>query len=100
MAQFDVYRNPRTSAFKRPYLVEVQGNLCEALDTCVVIPLYPAGMMVPDAVLNPSIIYAGKEYVLVTSQITSVARRELGRPVGSLSHYRTEIINAIDRMLA
>lgn len=100
MAQFDIYRNPRPTAFKRPYLVEVQGNLCKDLDTCVVIPLYPAGMMVPDAVLNPSIIYGDKEYILVTSQITSVARKELGRPIGSLSHYRTEIINSIDRMLA
>jgi toxin CcdB len=100
MAQFDVYRNPRPTAFKRPYLVEVQGNLSKDLDTCVVIPLYPAGMMVPDAVLNPSIIYGDKEYILVTSQITSVARKELGRPIGSLSHYRIEIINSIDRMLA
>lgn len=100
MAQFDVYRNPRPTASRRPYLVEVQGNLCEDLDTCVVIPLYNAGMMVPDAVLNPTIIYDGKEYILVTSQITSVARKELGRSIGTLSHYRTEIINAIDRMLA
>jgi len=100
MAQFDVYRNPRKTAFKRPYLVEVQGNLCNDLDTCIVIPLYPTGMMVPDAVLNPTIIYDGTKYILVTSQITSVARKEIGRSIGTLSHYRTEIINAIDRMLA
>lgn len=100
MPQFDVYRNPRPSAFKRPYLVEVQGNLCSDLDTCVVIPLYPAGMMIPDAVLNPIITFGDKKYILVTPQITSVARKELGRPIGTLSHYRTEIINAIDRLLA
>lgn len=66
MAQFDVYRNPRPSASKRPYLIEVQGNLSKDLDTCVVIPLYTAGMMIPDAVLNPAIIYDGKDYILVS----------------------------------
>jgi hypothetical protein len=100
MAQFDVYRNPGVSTSKRvPYLVEVQGDYCDIITTCVVIPLVPNGFFTPAPVLNPSIIIEGIEYVLSTAEITSVLRSKLGRPIGSLKHLNTDIIQAIDRLL-
>jgi hypothetical protein len=100
MAQFDVYRNPGVSTSKRvPYLVEVQGNYCDIITTCVVIPLVSAGFFTPAPVLNPTIIIEGMEYVLSTAEITSVLRTKLGRPIGSLKHLNTDIIQAIDRLL-
>ena len=100
MAQFDVYRNPSPSSSKRaPYLVEVQGNFCDVITTCVVIPLVVPGLFIPAPVLNPKIAVSGVEYLLSTAEITAVLRTKLGRPVGSLGDYRDEIIQAIDRLL-
>jgi toxin CcdB len=100
MAQFDVYRNPSPASSKRvPYLVEVQGNYCDIIATCVVIPLAVVGEFIPAPVLNPTFEIADKKYLLSTPEITAVTRSRLGRPIGSLSNHRTEIIQAIDRLL-
>jgi toxin CcdB len=100
MAQFDVYRNPGASTSKRaPYLVEVQGNYCDIISTCVVIPIVSPGFFTPAPVLNPIIVIEGIAYVLSTAEITSVLRSKLGRPIGSLKHANTDIIQAIDRLL-
>lgn len=100
MAQFDLYRNPSpTSSRRSPYIVEVQGNFCDLISTCVVIPLVVPGSFIPAPVLNPKIVVDGIEYVLCTAEITSVSRLKLGRPVGSVAEYRVDIIQAIDRLL-
>jgi toxin CcdB len=100
MAQFDVYRNPGASTSKRvPYLVEVQGNYCDIISTCVVIPLVLTGFFTPAPVLNPTVIIDGIEYILSAAEITSVLRSKLGRPIGSLKNLNTDIIQAIDRLL-
>ena len=100
MAQFDVYRNPGKSSCKRaPLLVEVQGNYCDIISTCVVIPLVMSGIFIPATVLNPTIIFDGAEYILSTAEMTAVSRSNLGRPIGSLKDKNLEIIQAIDRLL-
>jgi toxin CcdB len=100
MAQFDIYPNPGTSSCKRaPYLVEVQGNYCDVISTCVVIPLVVSGLFIPAPVLNPAILINGKTYLLSTAELTAVLRLKLGRPIGSLKEYHTDIIQAIDRLL-
>lgn len=100
MAQFDVYRNPSPVSGKRaPYLVEVQGNFCDIIATCVVIPLVSAGTFIAAPVLNPSVEIFGEEFMLSTAEMTAVSRYRLGRPVGSVKLLRDEIIKAIDRLL-
>ena len=100
MAQFDLYRNTsQTSGKRAPYLVEVQGNYCDIISTCVVIPLVKSGEFLAAPVLNPIVTINGAEYILSTAEITAISRAKLERPIGSLKHLRTEIIQAIDRLL-
>lgn len=100
MAQFDVYRNPSQISGKRaPYLVEVQGNYCDIISTCVVIPLVSAGEFIAAPVLNPTVEIDGRKYLLSTAETTAISRSKLGRPVGSLKGVRNDIIQAIDRLL-
>jgi toxin CcdB len=100
MAQLDVYRNTSQVSGKRaPYIVEVQGNYCDIISTCVVIPLVKVSEFIAAPVLNPIITINDTEYLLSTAEITAILRSKLGCPVGSLKHLRTEIIQAIDRLL-
>jgi toxin CcdB len=100
MAQFDVYRNTSQVSSKRaPYLVEVQGNYCDIISTSVVIPLVKSGEFIAAPVLNPIIMINDTEYLLSTPEITAILRSKLGHPIGSIKHLRTEIIQAIDRLL-
>ena len=100
MAQFDINRNPMPRSSKRaPYLLEVQSNLIDTVATCVIIPLLLPDSFVPARVLNPTIMVSGDAYLLCTAEITAVLRSVLGRPVGSATQQRTEIIAAIDRLL-
>ncbi len=100
MAQFDVYHNPSQRSCKRaPYLVEVQGNFCDILSTCVVIPLVVQDMFIPAPVLNPEIIVNGSKFLLCTAEITALLRARLGRTIGSVKNQNLDIMNAIDRLL-
>jgi len=100
MAQFDVYKNPGSRTSKQaPYLVEIQGRFVESLSTCVVIPLVETRYFTGASVLNPLIPVNGIEYLASTAEITAVPRSLLGQPIASVLPYRTEIINAIDRLL-
>lgn len=100
MAQFDVYKNPSSkSAHRAPFLVEVQGNYCDIIATCIVIPLVTAGTFLPAPVLNPTIEIDSTTYLLSTAELTAVLRAKLGRPIGTVKRQRDEIIRAIDRLL-
>jgi len=100
MAQFDVYHNPGARTGKHaPYLVEIQGRFVESLSTCVVAPLVRGEYFIGASVLNPLVPVNGEEYYLSPAEMTAVSRTILGRPVASLTAYRTEIIAAIDRLL-
>ena len=39
MARFDVYANPGRHADSTPYLLDVQSDLLDGLESCIVIPL-------------------------------------------------------------
>jgi toxin CcdB len=100
MAQFDFYKNPGSRTCKQaPYLVEIQGRFVESLSTCVVIPLVYKEYFIGATVLNPVISLNGDEYYLSTAEITAVPKAILGKPVGSIQAYRSEIIAAIDRLM-
>ena len=102
MAQFTVHRNedPRSrTAF--PYMVNVQSDLLDDLQTRVVIPLTRAGTLVkkPIAHLMPTVEFNGDVYVLVTSQLAGIARTDLGPAAGSLADKRDAIVAAMDFLL-
>ena len=102
MPQFTVYRNksPRTkSTF--PFLVDVQSDLLDQLQTRVVIPLTrTAGLAKkPLSHLTPALTFDGESYVLMTPQLAGVARTDLGTPAGSLAGERQAIVAAMDFLL-
>ena len=102
MAQFSVYRNKsaRTKA-TFPYLVDVQSDLLEPLNTRVVIPMTKAAALTrkPVSHLTPEVSFNGDRYVLMTPQLAGVGRAELGPQAGALVDERHVIMAAIDFLL-
>ena len=99
MAQFDVYPNPsRTSKAYYPYLVDIQSSLLSELATRIVIPLGKRSAFGTEVMegLTPEISFDDQELLLLTPQISSVPEKHLNNPVGSLSHFRNQIIGALD----
>ena len=102
MAQFTVYRNksPRSKS-TYPFLIDVQSDLLDELQTRVVIPLTKASTLVkkPLTNLTPALKFDGETYVLMTPQLAGVARTDLGASTGSLAEQRQVIVAAIDFLL-
>lgn len=102
MAQFTVHRNKsaRTKG-TFPFLVDVQSDLLEDLQTRVVIPLSKTAALThrPMSRLMPILPFDGDAYVLVTPELAGVARAELGPAVGTLTERRDTILAAMDFLL-
>ena len=99
MAQFDVYANPsKSSGQAYPYIVDVQSGVISALSTRIVIPLGRKSLFGDEALrgLTPEIKYGKDELLLLVPQIASMPVKQLKKPVGSLVHFRDEIIAALD----
>ena len=99
MAQFDVYRNPsKTTKTFFPYLVDIQSPYISELATRMVIPLGVASYFGNEAMkgLTPEFNFEGEKLLLLTPQISSIPKSQLKDPIGSLIHFREQIINAID----
>jgi len=97
MARFDVHAMPG----QRPgYLLDVQANLLDRLDTRVVVPLFPEKEAPPPMMgLNPVFDLRGQRYVMVTQSIATLRRRDLGKAVLSLDDQHQQITNALDMLL-
>jgi toxin CcdB len=102
VAQFGVFRNKnaRTKA-TFPYLVDVQSDLLEPLNTRVVIPMTKAAALTrkPVSHLTPEVTFNGDRYVLMTPQLAGIGRAELGAHAGTLVDERHTIMSAIDFLL-
>ena len=46
--------------------------------------------------LTPEVSYEGEPLLILTPQMASVPSSILKKPIGSLSHFRDEIINSLD----
>jgi len=102
MAQFTVYRNKSArSKGTFPFLVDVQPDLLENLQTRVVIPLTRAGVLTKKPVerLMPLLKLDEETYVLMTPQLAGIASKELGAASGSLADHRELILAAMDFLL-
>ena len=102
MAQFSVYRNKnaRTKA-AFPFLVDVQSDVLEPLNTRVVIPMTksPALTKRPVSHLTPEVSFNGDRYILMTPQLAGIGRPELGPHAGTLVEERQTILAAIDFLI-
>jgi toxin CcdB len=102
MAQFTVYRNKsaRTKAVF-PFLVDVQSDLLEDLQTRVVIPLSRLASLTkkPLSQLTPILQFEAEPHVLMTPELAGIARNDLGPPTGSLAERRDTILAAMDFLL-
>lgn len=99
MARFDVYPNPGAHAGTTPYLLNVQSELLDALDSRMVIPLrsmaHFAKVKIPTR-LTPVLTVQGQDYLLETPKMGAVPRRILKDTVASLAPAQDQIIGAID----
>lgn len=97
MARFDVYVLPGQRAF---YLLDVQADLLDRLETRVVVPLFAEKEAPPPiAGLNPVFDIQGQRHVMVTQSIATLRRRDLGKAVLSLDDQHQRITNALDMLL-
>ena len=99
MPQFDVYRNPsKNTRAAFPYIVDIQNPVISDIATRIVIPLGRLEHFKNEKMqgLTPELSYEGEKLLLLTPQIASVPSKLLKNPVGSLSHFRDEIIAAMD----
>lgn len=99
MARFDVYRNSGDKSADIPYLLDVQSDVLNGLDSRVVVPLrrrdcYPV-ISLPKNLL-PTLEIEGVEYVLETPKLAAVPMRILKTRVASLETKRFEIGAALD----
>ncbi len=103
MPQFIVYENTnRVKKKEYPYLLDVQSNLLNELRTTVVIPLCPKSIMGGTVIskLCPIFVIDNKEFVAMTQQIAGIDRKVLGKEICELSHYRSEVITALDFIIS
>lgn len=96
MARFDLHR-PRGGS---GYVLDVQSNHLDELQTRVVVPLLPPAQVPrPVGELHPVFHIGGEPFVMATQLLGAIPRRELGRAVGTLEPHRDEITRALDLLL-
>ena len=103
MAQFSVHVNLNpASRGAYPFLLDIQSELLNDLGTRVVVPLAPPGSRrgPPLGRLMPQIRVDGVDYVMLTPQLSGISVRHLGYEVENLSSRRTEIVAALDFLVA
>ena len=102
MSQFSLYKNENKSSKKvYPYFVNVQSDLLDDLNSRIVIPLSSSKETNNKTAkgLCPVFQIDGKDYVLLTHQMTSVPTSLLKGEALNIDNYRYEILGAIDLLL-
>jgi toxin CcdB len=93
MARFSVYKNPEGKGF----LLDVQADLLDHLNTRVVVPLLPpSAAPAPAHRLNPVFQVGGQAVVMATQFMAAIPAPVLKVPVHSLADSRNEITAALD----
>jgi toxin CcdB len=99
MARFDVYANAGSHAATTPYLLDVQSDLLDGLDSRLVIPLrsikhFPKVKL--SSRLTPVFTIESEEFLLETPKMAAVPRKGLKSPVTSLADEHDQITAALD----
>jgi len=85
---------PNCNAFL--FRVDIQSFVISEIVTRIVIPLGRRKNFKNLANLTPEIEYEGEKLLLLTPQFASIPAYLLKDPIGSLNHFRDEIIMALD----
>jgi toxin CcdB len=102
MPQYSLYRNRNSATRARfPLLLDIQSDLLDPLATRVVAPLSPLSATRSRVMqtLMPVLHFEGKDYAMVTPQLSGITVHELGPIVGDLSIDRDWIIAALDMLI-
>jgi toxin CcdB len=99
MARFDVYANPGNQAASTPYLLDVQSDLLNGLESRMVIPLrslkhFPVVKL--STRLTPIFTIQSEEFLLETPKMAAIPKRVLKSPVTSLVQSQDQITAALD----
>jgi len=99
MARFDVYANPGNHAKTTPYLLDLQSNFLDGLDSCMVIPLrslkhFPRVKVATQ--LTPIFKIGGRDCLLETPKMGAVPQRVLKSSITSLLELRAEVTAVSD----
>lgn len=103
MAQFDVYRNPSESARRgMPYVVNIQSDLLNGLQTRLTIPLGIDKSLSGNAPrnLSPVLKFDGQTLFALPQFTVAFRERDLGRSVGSLAEQSSDIVAALDALIS
>jgi len=93
MPRFAVFRNPDGLG----YLLDVQADLLDHLNTRVVVPLLPLDVApVAAKTLNPVFEVEGKAVVMVTQFLAAVPAQMLKNVVDSFEGRRDDVTSALD----
>jgi toxin CcdB len=100
MAQFDIHKNNDTGEIDFPYLLDIQSDFLDRLNTRLVVPLLALDTFgTPIERLNPVFEVAGGAYAGVFTEMAGVSRNLLGEVVDSAAERRHEIVAAADFMI-
>lgn len=93
MARHDIYAAPSGVG----YVLDIQADLLDALNTRVVVPLMPRSEApAPAKRLNPIFTIDGQEVVMVSQFLSAVPLFALGKQIGNLADQTDQITAAID----
>lgn len=100
MARFDVYPHPdATLRAATPFLLDVQNNFIDQLQSRIVIPLRAATVFGPTMRdLNPQFNISGQDVVLDTAAMAAFPASGLKKPVTSLAPQSHDIVAALDTL--
>ena len=98
--QFMVYRNNSNNR-AYPYLLDVQSDIIDELNTRLVIPLFLLDEVNgrPARRLTPVLNVDGEDFLVMTHEMASVRQSQLGEEVVSGREHRQAIKNALDFLL-
>ena len=98
MAQFDVFANPIAAARSAyPFVIVLQSDFAANARDQIVAPLVRrASIATVAGRLTPVVELNNAAFVALVPALTNLPARDLGKPIGSLSAARTEILAAID----
>lgn len=78
-------------------VVDVQSDHLAELLSVVVVPLrLQSDYQAEPTRLNPAVEVNGKAYILLATDLSSISRRHLASPVGSLEPQRAVVVDALD----
>jgi hypothetical protein len=97
LRQFDVFPNPSPEWRKsRPYLIVLQSDQLNQLNSTVVAPLAPLSKLETFERLTPEVTVLGKTLLIVTQELGAFPVQAAKQVVTNLENERYRIIGALD----